>query len=287
MGSLGWAVALSVLSAASYAAAAVAQERLAEHGQRGLSRWAVALSLTGGGVVLHVLALNFGTVAVVQALGTLTLLFALPISALRYRTRIGAAAWADAFLTVAGLALILSLSIESDDSSVLPETTGRYLSLITFLVVSVLAAGAWLCGPRLRAVLLASAAGTAFGISSVLSKAVMAAFTEGGLSAVSTVAAGMVVLFSVGGYLLGQLSYRGAGLATPLATVSVANPVVAATAGVVVFDERFRFGAIGLAVVAVAGTVMTLGVIGLARHTTAKPPAPDRPSRAGSSSPGR
>ncbi|MET0419786.1 MAG: DMT family transporter [Actinoplanes sp.] len=273
MGSLGWAIALSVLSAASYAAAAVAQERLAKHGQRGWSRWAVALSLTGSGVVLHVLALNFGTVAVVQALGTLTLLFALPIAALRYRTRIGAAAWGDAILTVAGLTLIMSLSVDSDEPALLSETTGQYLALITVVVVAVLAAGAWLSGARLRAVLLAGAAGTAFGISSVLSKSVMAAFTGGGVADVSILAAAMVGLFSVGGYLLGQLSYRGAGLAAPLATVSVTNPVVAATAGVVVFDERFRFGAVGVVVVAVAAIGMTLGVIGLARRTTAKPAA--------------
>jgi hypothetical protein len=284
MGSLGWAVALSVLSAASYAAAAVAQERLAEHGQRGLSRWAAALSLTGGGVALHVLALNFGTVAVVQALGTLTLLFALPIAALRYRTRIGAAAWADAVLTVAGLAAIMSLSVDSDEPALLSGTTVRYLGLITVAVVTVLALGGWLSGPRLRAVLLAGAAGAAFGISSVLSKAVMAAFTGGGVADVSMVAAGLVLLFSVGGYALGQLSYRGAGLATPLATVSVANPVVAATAGVVVFGESFRFGVIGLSVVAAAGVVMALGVIGLARHTTVKPGAGKDRAPSGSSS---
>src|SRR5689334_11112311 len=124
MGSLGWAVALSVLSAASYAGAAVAQERLAGHRQRGLARWAAALLLTASGVGLHVLALNFGTVAVVQALGTLTLLFALPISALRYRVRISVPAWIDAGLTVAALALILSLSVESDDPPLLTEPAG-------------------------------------------------------------------------------------------------------------------------------------------------------------------
>ena len=282
MGSLGWAVALSVLSAASYAAAAVAQERLAKHGQRGVSRWVAALSLTFGGAGLHVLALNFGTVAVVQALGTLTLLFALPIAALRYRSRIGAAAWVDALLTVAGLAAIMSLSVDSDEPSLLSGTATRHLALVTFVVVTVLALGGWLSGPRMRAVLLACAAGTAFGISSVVSKAVMAAFTEGGLADVSMMASGLVVLLAVGGYALGQLSYRGAGLATPLATVSVANPVVAATAGVLVFDESFRFGVVGLLMVAVAGVVMTLGVIGLARHTTTKraTDAGDRPANA-------
>ncbi|MFG1989804.1 DMT family transporter [Actinoplanes sp. NPDC048988] len=273
MASLGWAVVLSVLSAASYAAAAVAQERLAEHGQRGLSRWAAALLLTAGGVGLHVVALDFGTVAVVQALGTLTLLFALPIARLRYGVRISAAAWADAMLTVAGLAVIMSLSVESGRPALLTTAEGRELSLITVGAVGVLTLLAWRCGPRMRGVLLAAAAGTAFGISSVLSKAVIGTVTDGGLRSVSIFVLAMVVLFAIGGYLLGQFSYRGAGLAAPLATVSVSNPIVAAIAGVVVFDEAFRSGTVGVVVVAAAALVMTAGVIGLARRTAAPPAA--------------
>jgi drug/metabolite transporter (DMT)-like permease len=281
MGSLGWAVAFSVLSAASYAAAAVAQERLAEHGQRGLTRWAVALLLTGGGVVLHVVALNFGTVAVVQALGTLTLLFALPIAAVRLHVPIGRAAWVDAVLTVAGLALILSLSVESSEPRRLGEPGDRHLALITLAVVAALTLGAWWGGPRVRSVLLAAAAGTAFGIASVLSKAVLAALTDGGVRTVSPVGAIAVLVFSTGGYLLSQLSYGRAGLAAPLATVSVTNPIVAAIAGVVVFGESFRFGVVGQVVIAVAAILMTLGVVGLARHAATHSPADDAPTPTG------
>ena len=287
MASLGWAVSLSVLSAASYAGAAVAQERLAKNRQRGLARWAVALLLTAGGVGLHVIALNFGTVAVVQALGTLTLLFALPISALRYRARISVPAWIDAGLTVAGLALIMSLSVESTEPALLSRTDGRYLSLVTLIAVVLLVGVATTTGPRVRAMVLAGAAGVAFGISSVLSKAVMASFTEGGAGAVSMLLTGLVVLLSTGGYLLSQFSYRGAGLAAPLATVSVANPIVAALAGVVVFDESFRFGTAGRVVVALAALVMTLGVIGLARRTTVATTPAGEPSSAEPSPPGR
>ncbi|MEU4560356.1 DMT family transporter [Actinoplanes sp. NPDC023936] len=268
MGSLGWAVGLSLLSAASYATAAVAQERLAEHGHRGLSRWAVALLLTGAGVVLHVIALNFGTVAVVQALGTLTLLFALPIQKMRYRTPISRAAWMDAGLTVVGLALILSLSVEDPRPALLGEGSVRGLAVITAGVVFACSLAAFWAGPRVRAMLLAAASGVAFGIASVQSKAVLASFTTGGATAVSGLAVGMVLAFSISGYLIGQLSYRGAGLAVPLATVSVTNPLVAALAGVVLFGERVRFGAVGLVAAGVAAVVMTWGVVGLARHTT-------------------
>ncbi|GIE81533.1 hypothetical protein Aph02nite_74830 [Actinoplanes philippinensis] len=269
MGSLGWAVLLSLLSVAAYAGAAVAQERLAGSGHRGRSRWATALLLTGAGAGLHVVALNFGTVAVVQALGTLTLLFALPIEVVRYRTRISAASWRDAAATVAGLALILSLSVEPDTPELLTRPVTHRLGLITAAVVFVGSLGAWRAGPRSRAVLLAAAAGTAFGISSVLSKAVLTSFTTGGLGAVSVSAAMLVAAFAVCGYLLGQLSYRGAGLAAPLATVSVTNPLVAAVAGVVLFGEGVRFGTGGLVTVAVAALVMGWGVVGLARRSAA------------------
>lgn len=267
MGSLSLAVGLSMLSAASYAAAAVAQERLAEHGHRGVARWATALLLTTAGVTLHVLALNFGTVAVVQALGTLTLLFALPISVLRYHVKIGLASWIDSALTVAGLALIMSLSVDSGRPALLSPAHGRYLALVTISTVVLLGGAAWFAGARMRAVLLAGAAGVAFGIASVLSKAVMATFTASGPDAISPFIVTMVVTFSVVGYLLGQLSYNGAGLAAPLATVSVTNPVAAAIAGVVVFDESFRFGHAGLTAVGVAAVVITWGVIGLSRRT--------------------
>ena len=291
MESLAWAVALSILSAASYAGAAVAQERLAEHRNRGGARWAAALLLTAGGVGLHVVALNFGTVAVVQALGTLTLLFALPISALRYRVHISVPAWIDAGLTVLGLALILSLSVESSSPTLLTETSGRNVAFLTLIIVGALTTVAALVhSARWRAILLAGAAGVAFGISSVLSKALLASFTEHGAGAVSLFLTGIVLVLATGGYLLGQLSYRGAGLPTPLATVSVSNPLVAAIAGVLLFDESFRFGGAGRVVVAAAAVVMTLGVIGLSRRTAAPPeeladdldvPVGDRPQEVG------
>lgn len=70
------AILLSVLSAVSYAAAAVVQEQLAAAGHRSVPRWLVTLVRTGAGAGLHVIALGYGTVGVVQALGALTLLFA-------------------------------------------------------------------------------------------------------------------------------------------------------------------------------------------------------------------
>jgi hypothetical protein len=268
MGSLDWAVLLSVVSAVSYAAAAVVQERLAAAGHRGISRWAVSLALTGVGAGLHVAALGFGTVGVVQALGTLTLLFALPIAAIRTHAPIAPAAWRDAGLTVAGLAGVMGLSATSGGSAVLTADTGRYLALATLVGVAVLGCAArHVHPPLIRSLLLAAASGAAFAMASVFSKSLLGSF--------SIVVALVVAVFAVAGYLLGQVSYRGAGLAAPLAMVSVANPVLAAVVGILVFGEGFRFGTLGVMLAIAAGVVAATGVVGLARRTAVEVVVPD------------
>ena len=268
MGSLDWAVGLSVLSAVSYAAAAVVQERLAAAGHRGWSRWAVSLALTGVGASLHVVALDFGTVGVVQALGTLTLLFALPIAALRAHAPIEPAAWRDAGLTVAGLSGVMALSSTSGGSDQLDGSLGSYLAIGTVGGIAVLGCAAlYAMSPLVRSLLLAAASGGAFAMASVFSKSLLSSF--------SVVTVLFVALFAVGGYLLGQLSYRGAGLAAPLAMVSVANPVLAALVGVLVFGEGFRLGTLGVMLGIAAGVVAAVGVVGLSRRTAAEVTVPD------------
>jgi hypothetical protein len=216
--------------------------------------------LTGVGAGLHVVALGFGTVGVVQALGTLTLLFALPIAAVRTRTQIAPAAWRDAVLTVAGLVTIITLTAMPAGPAVLTSGASRYLAPGTVAVVAALAGTALRASsPLARSLLLAGASGAAFAIASVFSKAVLVSFSVPG--------AAVVAVLALGGYLLGQLSYRGAGLAAPLAMVSVANPVVAAVVGILIFGEGFRFGTLGSILAAGAGAVAATGVIGLSRRT--------------------
>lgn len=276
------AVLLSVLSAASYAAGAVVQEQLAAAGHRSVPRWLLALLLTGTGAGLHVVALNFGTVGVVQALGALTLLFALPIAAVRTRTPVTAGAWRDAGLTVVGLAGILALTASPDGPATLTDIEGKCLTMTTVVGIAVLASAALLASsPRVRSLLLAGASGATFGVASVILKAEMVGISAGGLAAASVPALGTIAVLAVGGLLLGQLSYRGAGLAAPLAMVSVANPVVAASAGILLLGEGFRFGTTGAVLAAVAAALAARGVIGLTiRGATAQPAQPTAPQPA-------
>ncbi|MDI3403931.1 DMT family transporter [Streptomyces cavernicola] len=270
MSALVLAVLLSLVSAVAYAGGAIVQERVAvsdPHTYAPVRRpgWWAAVGLNGLGAALHVAALAFGPLSLVQPLGALTIVFALPMAALFVGRGAGPAAWRGAVLATVGLAGLLSLAGDAaSDSLAGPERAT--VALVTFAAVAALLAAARAAAraPVVRSVLLATASGIAFGIASVFTKTVAVDVTSGaGLTGASSLL--VIAVLAVGGLLLSQAAYRGAGLAVPLAVVTVVNPVVAATVGLTLFGETFRYGTVG-AVGALLFGVATAG--GLVMLTT-------------------
>ncbi|MFI8961800.1 DMT family transporter [Streptomyces sp. NPDC053493] len=284
MSPLVLSVLLSLVSAVAYAAAAIVQERVAASASgptyAPLRRpaWWGAVLLTGLGAALHVAALAYGPLSLVQPLGALTIVCALPMAALFGSRRAGRGAWWGAGMATAGLAGLLSLTGGTGSQS-LASDDRRMLALVAFGAVAVLFALARLVGRSvLRGVVLAAAAGIAFGIASVFTKTVAVDFAPGAPLAQWP---SLLVLsaFAVTGLLLSQASYRGAGLAAPLATVTVVNPVIAATVGLTLFGESFRYGTAGAVAALICGAVAAGGLIRLTLDRLARPE--DTPSASG------
>ncbi|MGW6307877.1 DMT family transporter [Streptomyces niveus] len=298
MSALALSVLLSLVSAVAYAAGAILQEHVAadtparpyaplHHGV-----WWAAVALNGAGALLHVVALAYGPLSLVQPLGALTIVFALPMAAVFVRRKAGAAAWRGALLATLGLAGLLALtgsagshSLSSGERMVVAGATAGVVALL-FLIAQAVRR------PAVRSVLLAASAGVAFGIASVFTKTVAVDWTEGTFSG-QVPSLLVIAVLAMSGLLLSQASYRGAGLAAPLATVTVVNPVVAAAVGLTLFGEGFRYGltggllALGFGVVTAGGLVLltterlaaqTKGAVaGPAAQATAPAPAPGTP----------
>ncbi|MEJ3748701.1 DMT family transporter [Actinomycetes bacterium KLBMP 9797] len=279
MSGLALAVLFAIASAAAYAAGAVAQERLAHDGERHSvlallrrRRWWLAVGLNGAGGALHVAALAYGPLSLVQPLGLLTLVLALPMGAALAARRVHAEHWRGAGLTVVGLAVLLVLVGTGGGPAVL--TTGRATALAAVAVAVVLAliASARLARPPMaRAVLHATASGIAFAVASALTQTVTLRVAEDGVAALVSPIALVLAAMAVGGLLLSQVSYQDSGLGAPLATVTLANPVASAVIGMVLLGEGFTGGGRGAAVAVAAGLVAASGVVLL---TTEPAPAP-------------
>ncbi|MFF9765906.1 DMT family transporter [Streptomyces sp. NPDC014636] len=288
MSALALSVLLSVVSALAYAGGAIAQEQVAvsspDSAYLPLRRpgWWGALSLNGLGGVLHVVALACGPLSLVQPLGALTIVFALPMAALCVGRRAGATAWRGALMATAGLAGLLSLVGSSSGHSLAPAQRVAVALVTGGAVVALMLAGlAVHRHPAVRSVLLATASGIAFGMSSVFTKTVAVDWSHGlGLGELPSLA--VIGLFTIAGVLLSQASYRGGGLAAPLATATVVNPMLAAAVGILMFGETFRYGTTGTVLALGCGVVAAGGLIMLTterlEHTTA--PAAATPASA-------
>ncbi|MFF8982012.1 DMT family transporter [Streptomyces globisporus] len=271
MSSLALSVLLSLVSAVAYAAGAIIQERVAatdDNAWHALLRngvWWVAVVLNGVGAVLHVVALAYGPLSLVQPLGALTIVFALPMAALFVGRRAGATAWRGALMATAGLGGLLALTGNAEPHT-LNGPEQALLAAVTFGAVGALVAlSRTLRRPVLRSVVLATGAGAAFGMASVFTKTVAVEWTSG---SVRSGALPLLVIagLAAAGLFLSQAAYRGAGLTAPLATVTVVNPVVAAAIGLTLFGEHFRLGVPGTVLALSCGALAAAGLIMLTRE---------------------
>ncbi|MFF3933271.1 DMT family transporter [Streptomyces hirsutus] len=282
MSALALSVLLSFVSAVAYAGGAIVQEQVAvsspgeQYAPLRRPVWWAAVALNGLGGLLHVVALAYGPLSLVQPLGALTIVCALPMAALFVGRRAGATAWRGALMATVGLAGLLSLVGASDAQSL---GTGQRVAaaLATAVAVAALTVAARTVQrhPAVRSILLAVASGIAFGMSSVFTKTVAVDWTDG-VSAGDVPSLAVIGVLATAGLLLSQASYRGAGLAAPLATLTVVNPVVAAAVGITMFGETFRYGSTGTALALSCGVVAAGGLILLTTERLAR----EQPQRA-------
>ncbi|MEU9548787.1 DMT family transporter [Streptomyces werraensis] len=277
MSALALSVLLSFVSAVAYAGGAIVQEQVAlsSSGARQYAplrrpAWWAAVALNGLGALLHVVALAYGPLSLVQPLGALTIVFALPMAALFVGRKAGATAWRGALMATVGLAGLLALVGASGAQSLDgPQRVAAAVGTAAAVVTLMVAARAVHRHPAVRSILLATAAGVAFGMSSVFTKTVAVDWT-GGVSAGDLPSLAVIGVLATAGMLLSQASYRGAGLTAPLATLTVVNPVVAAAVGITMFAETFRHGTTGTALALSCGVVAAGGLILLTTERLAR-----------------
>ncbi|WP_431789075.1 DMT family transporter [Streptomyces sp. G9] len=286
MSSLALSVLLSLVSAVAYAAGAIIQERVAatdDNAWHALLRnavWWVAVVLNGVGAVLHVVALAYGPLSLVQPLGALTIVFALPMAALFVGRRAGATAWRGALMATAGLGGLLALTGNAEPHT-LNGPEQALLAAVTFGAVGALVVlSRTLRRPVLRSIVLATGAGAAFGMASVFTKTVAVEWTSG---SVRSGALPLLVIagLAAAGLFLSQAAYRGAGLTAPLATVTVVNPVVAAAIGLTLFGEHFRLGVPGTVLALSCGALAAGGLIMLTRERMSREHTEEEPADPG------
>lgn len=275
-------IALCVAVAIAYASAALIQARYAHLPVADLLRipqfWA-ALALNALGAALHVTSLAFGPLSLIQPLGVLTLVIAVPFAAVTARRRVTSLELKGMTSTViglAGLALIITTSGTTETLA-----SGELVGLLAATVAVVTVLG--LLGNRPGASTLweAIAGGAAYAVCSALCQTVVVTVGDDGadvlLRPITIVAIVGIAVFAVTATLLTQRSYRN-GLAAPLAVTNLVNPATATTIGVVLLGEHLATSPVEVVLAVVCALLAGFGVAQLARArdvvSDPVPPAP-------------
>ncbi|OLF06702.1 hypothetical protein BLA60_31080 [Actinophytocola xinjiangensis] len=272
-------IALCVAVAIAYATAALIQARYAHLTIPQLLRlpqlW-LAIGLNALGAALHVTSLAFGPLSLIQPLGVLTLVIAVPLAAMgakRRMTRLEISGMANTVIGLAGLTMIITTTGVADTL-----TSTELISLVGATVVVVGSLGAMGHRPGASTLWEAVAGGIGYSVCSALCQTVVVTVGEGGVSVllepITVLAVVAIAVFAVTATILTQRSYR-AGLAAPLAVTNLVNPATATTIGVVLLGEHVAAGPLGLGLAGVCGLLSGYGVAQLARaRDTDRPVAP-------------
>ena len=277
------AIALCVAVAIAYATAALIQARYAQLTVVQLLRlpalW-LALGLNALGAALHVTSLGFGPLSLIQPLGVLTLVIAVPFAAITAKRRVTRLELHGMTYTVIGLAGLALLITTNGATETLAD--GELLGLLgaTITLVAVLAVKG--SRPGASPLWEAVAGGIGYSLCSALCQTVVVKVGDHGLGVLlrpmTILAIVAIATFAIAATLLTQRSYRD-GLGAPLAVTNLVNPASATAIGIIFLGEDLATSPVEIALAVGCALLAGLGVSQLARakdveaHTTA-PAAP-------------
>lgn len=273
------ATVLAIVAAVSFALAATLWQK-AELGLEGVSLrrpgsflgvlanpiWLLGLLAQGVGIVLQAAALDRGRVSIIQPLLVTAVIWALPLGYFLTGQRITRRMVTGAIIVVAGLAVFASFGDPAGGVDGAPLSDW----IVPMLVIAAACVGLFLLARRVgataKAATLGTLAGVLYGLSATLMKPVVETLHADGLEA--TLEGWEIWVMSVGGiagFVIQQISLSTGRLVASVATVSVANPVVAVILGAVVLQERLDTDPPWSAVFGVAGlAIALLGVVVIA-----------------------
>lgn len=270
-------VAIALASALAAATSSILQHHSARRAPDGrthrllghlLTRpaWLIGLIAAFVGLLLHVVALDYGQLAVVQPLLISGVLFALPISALLEGRRPSGREWLLAVAVVAGLALFLIAGRPSPGRVQLDADVLAWSTVIGLAVVGILALVGIRWSRAHRCGLLGAAAGVGYGVVAALLKQATAIVHTGVLSLLTDWE--LYTLIAAGGIALAltQMSYRAGPLAKSMPALTVSDPAASVVLGVLAFRETLATSPLAIGGQIVGFVVMALAAAQLARR---------------------
>jgi drug/metabolite transporter (DMT)-like permease len=227
--------------------------------------WLVGNALDAIGYLFQFLALRRGSLALVEPLLVLSLVFALPAGAWLEHRRASTPDIMSTVVIAAGLALFLGVARPGIGHPHASNAAWAVLSAAIAVSCGAMVLGARGGSRRRAAVLLAAGSGTAFGYVAAVTERTGHILNAGVVHTLGTWAPYALLVGGVSALLLTQSAFHAGALRLSLPTLTVAQPLVAVAIGLGFFGERVRSGGVAPFFEVVGLGLVTVGVFLLAR----------------------
>jgi drug/metabolite transporter (DMT)-like permease len=201
-------------------------------------RWLLGLLSDFAGYLCQAAALGLAAVVFVEPILATGVLMAMLLAAAFTRRHIHAVDWIGAGVLSAGLAVFLYEVSPTGGIDVAP--TDRWFTVGPLVIGTIcvcLIAARSTHGPK-RAALLGTAAGVSFGVSALLTKALMHYLGDGVFAWVPHWEPYALALTAIGGVVIAQSAFQTGALAASVGSTEATAPLSAAVLGLVLLNEH-------------------------------------------------
>ena len=224
-------------------------------------RWLAGLASSTGGNALFAMAVGLASLALIEAVFVVRLLFALILAAAWGRHRVPARDLLGSLAITVGLVVFIFVARPRRGRVAVLDlhwVVGGGCIIALALLLTLIARGS---APGRKAALLGAAAGSLFGLQASLTQGAMHVLTHRGVVALLTGWHGYaVVAVAVLGMLLVQSAFEAAPLPASYPAVVTAELIVGVAVGVFVLNGTLRLGTVAIASTAVSLLVMVGGI---------------------------
>lgn len=228
--------------------------------------WVGGIATMVVGQVLGAIALGMGNLALVEPVMAMNLLFALPLSAVWHKRKMGLRDVIGMVALVAGLiAFVVPGNPHGGHPLAPPWPNWMIAGGAIAAVTCVLVAKGKRSPVDQQATLLAAAAGTLYGLQDALTERTITQFGHGIGGALLSWTPYTLVIVGAFGLLIAQSAFEEAPLGASLPAITVAEPIVGIALGVGIYDEHLNLGAAELVIEILGFAAMAAGVFLVAR----------------------
>jgi drug/metabolite transporter (DMT)-like permease len=228
--------------------------------------WVIGTLLLGLAIVFQLISLKFAPLIVVQPLGAVALVITTILNARISKISLNTQSIVAVCLCVGGVGLFVTVA--AFNARELPVTDGDLVTILIVLgiVLILFGLGFAFFRERFKALVYVIAAGVLYGFVATLAKVVIARITQGDFDWLTIVCiVALIAAVALGAYFV-QNAYSSGPPDMVIAGLTVIDPLVAVTIGIVVLEEAAEAPLWAVVAFVVTGLIAIVGAFRLARY---------------------